>query len=146
MDTREYEVLQKMLTDKLNDRMYLTGSNSGDGWEDAILYVKSMLHCKFKPKEKENEMQTVEREIANNLMIGLKNDLQKYVKGEVDVAAYTDRHNRCIIRVDITHKYYNISFNIDHLYDKANGAWTSHDLALIILKKYRKRINNLFFT
>lgn len=91
-------------------------------------------------------MKTVENEIANVMMVNLKKDLQKYVKGEVDVTAYTDRHNRCILRVDINHKYYNVSFNIDHLYDKANGAWTANDLALIILKKYRKRINNLFFT
>lgn len=91
-------------------------------------------------------MKTVENEIANVMMINLKKDLQKYVKGEVDVTVYTDRHNRCILRVDIKHKYYNVSFNIDRLYDKANGAWTANDLALIILKKYRKRINNLFFT
>lgn len=91
-------------------------------------------------------MITVEKEIADILIIKLQDALQKYVKGKVEVSVYQDRHKHYILRVDIIHKYYTIGFNIDQLYDKVNGAWTANDLALIILKKYRKRINNLFFT
>ena len=91
-------------------------------------------------------MQTVENEIADIFKIKLKDALQKYVRGKVEVSVYQNRHNRTILRVEIIHEYYTFGFNIDQLYDRVNGIWSANDLALIILKKYRKRINNLFFT
>lgn len=50
MKPEEYEKLQARLTDLQNkkERQPSSGSNWRDGWEDAILAVKSMLHSEFK--------------------------------------------------------------------------------------------------
>ena len=50
MNSKEYEKLQARLTDLQNkqDRQPSSGKSWGDGWKDAILAAKSMIHSEFK--------------------------------------------------------------------------------------------------
>ena len=56
MDSKEYERLQARLTDLQNkkERQPSSGSNWRDGWKDAILAVKSLVHSEFKTNSVEH--------------------------------------------------------------------------------------------
>ena len=55
MTKEEYNRLQEILDRKLGegDHRFPGSPNRADGWREAILCIKSVLHSQFKPKEEE---------------------------------------------------------------------------------------------
>ena len=56
MTTEEYSRIQKRLTNIMNDRLKQVGyyGKRGEGYEEAILAVKSMLSSEFKPSGRQS--------------------------------------------------------------------------------------------